>query len=90
MTELDILKKQIEALEKLVDVKDRIISDLEKRRANPMPLFPQVFGSPRVHQPAYLPECSHEYPTPWFGITPPPCNKCGQEAPSYTVTCGAV
>ncbi len=29
-----------------------------------------------------------EYPNPWFGINPPPCNKCGiAPPPSHSFTC---
>lgn len=32
--------------------------------------------------------CQHEYPNPWFGVTPPCCKKCGQIAQQMlTVTC---
>jgi len=24
--------------------------------------------------------CDHEYPSPWFSITPPHCLKCGKQA----------
>lgn len=33
--------------------------------------------------------CNHEYPSPWWGIFPPPCRKCGY-IPNYTITCFTV
>jgi len=32
--------------------------------------------------------CVHEYPSPWLGVVPPTCQKCGQQAPSYAPTYG--
>lgn len=28
----------------------------------------------------------HEYPNPWHSILPPHCQKCGKQAPDYSIT----
>ncbi len=28
----------------------------------------------------------HQYPFPWHSILPPHCEKCGKQAPDYTIT----
>lgn len=29
----------------------------------------------------------HDYPTPWHGVVPPSCRKCGKPGETYTITC---
>jgi hypothetical protein len=74
------LLEMIRRLEKRVD-------ELEKRPyiTYPQPeiFIPTVFGPIDV--------CTdggyHDYHSPWWGVTPPPCKKCGKQAPSTTITC---
>ena len=28
----------------------------------------------------------HDYPNPWYGITPPHCKKCGKKAKTFEIT----
>lgn len=45
----------------------------------PIVSIPSVFG--------YY--CAHEYESPWMGLNPPPCKKCGEVQPTYGFTvCG--
>jgi hypothetical protein len=94
MTNEEILEKQVEALEKLLQLKQAIVEELEAKvsrleieRINFPPLRPHI----------NLPSCwpadpctdglHHEYPFPWHSTTPAPCKKCGkQSTPNFTVT----
>jgi hypothetical protein len=86
MTEVELLKLQIEALEKLVKIKQDTVAELE-RQLTLRPLFqplPQI-SIPSVWQ---VDPCQHEYPETWGGTVPPSCKKCGKSmTPYYTVTC---
>jgi len=82
MNELELLKMQVEALEKLVRLKQETITELE-RQLSLRPLFQPL---PQISIPSVWQVCQHEYPNPWGGTTPPPCKKCGQSAPNYTIT----
>jgi hypothetical protein len=84
---IKILQDQIQALKDLVLIKEQIIVELKNKSVapinlNPVPLFP---SQPFI---VTIP-CNHEYPFPWHSITPPPCKKCGQSAPSYQITCSS-
>ncbi len=78
MNELEVLKEKIELLQKIVDTQAALISEMRKFTPMPQVSIPsqwQVVGS-----------CQHEYPSPWFGIIPPSCKKCGQQGLGYTIT----
>lgn len=82
----EILKKQIEALEKLLSIKDKIIEDLEKRLQNQnIQITPYT---ETTVSPFLVEVCQHEYPFPWNATIPPNCKKCGQQAQPYVVTYG--
>ena len=76
MNELEILKEKIELLQKIIDTQTQLIGEIRKT----VPL--QVVSIPSVWQ---VP-CQHEFPFPWYGVTPPPCKKCGQLGMGYTIT----
>ncbi len=47
--------------------------------------------SPSVFVPQFtVAVCAHEYPTPWMGIVPPACLKCGEVASPYGFSCSTV
>jgi len=77
MTELEVLKEKIELLQKIIDTQAQLIGEMRKTVPLPFISIPSVWQVP----------CQHEYPFPWFGTVPPPCNKCGQTQTHYTVTC---
>lgn len=81
------LRRQIKELEKLVELKDRRIAELEKLTIPVSTPISVPFVQPTQIQP-FIVTCQHEYPSPWFGITPPSCKKCGQPAFQTVVTCG--
>lgn len=70
MNEIAILKRQIDALKELLDMKEQVIKGLKEDNQR---LQQQVFMNP--HQGV----CSHTYPSPWYGTTTPNCTKCGQQ-----------
>lgn len=80
MTELEALKEQVELLKKIVDIQSQLIQEMRKTDPLPVISIPSVWQAP----------CQHEYPSPWHGIIPPACKKCGQLGPSYTITCGHI
>jgi hypothetical protein len=86
MSTLSILKAQVKELEKLLELKDKRIKELEKT-INENVLFPRIGtgSSGTITVPSQWTICDHVYPTPWLGTVPPACLKCGQPAP-YTVT----
>lgn len=73
--ELQLIKEQNELLKQVIETQKELIQELRKNQ--PIISIPSVWTVP----------CQHEYPTPWYGTVPPHCKKCGQQAPSYTVTC---
>ena len=95
MNEVELLKLQVEALEKLIRVKQETIAELEKQlnlaRTNPVTIQylpnPNTILIPSVWTTPVVDICQHEYPFPWHSISPPPCKKCGKTASQWTVTC---
>ena len=68
-------------------------------RINKMELDIATLKQQLAHtQPSYYPplpvndfnKCTdggeHEYPNPWHSILPPHCQKCGKQAPDYSIT----
>ena len=93
MTNEEILEKQVQALEKLLQLKQAIVEELEakvcrleiERINSPLPQvnIPSCWPA----DPCPVDGLYHEYPFPWHSITPAPCKKCGkQSAPNFTVT----
>lgn len=76
MDNLFILKEQIKELEKLVELKERRIQELQSIIDNNI-LFPK---NPHITLPLNFSVCEHVYPSPWFGTVPPSCMKCGQQS----------
>ena len=64
MRRLELIEKRLDALEQ------------PKITINPQPWVPSLLPSPWM-----VGGCpmggEHEFPSPWLGINPPPCNKCG-------------
>ena len=103
MTKEEILQEQIDAMEKLLKLKQAVVEELEKRvekLENDLAMnrmFPGIFAPPpnQINIPSVftVDPCpaggSHDYPTMWGGTTPPPCNKCGKASSTNTfaVTC---
>lgn len=92
MTDVELLKMQVEALEKLVKIKDDTISELQNqltlsRTHNIQYLpWPQVINIPSVWQVPQV-TCQHEYPSLWAGTGLLSCLKCGQpKGGTITVT----
>lgn len=81
MTKEEILEQQVEALEKLLQLKQATIEELEERLRNNKS-YPSLHGyeyfgaRASAHCPATV-SGTHEYPTPWFGTIPPKCSACG-------------
>lgn len=91
METIEILKEQIAELEKLVQLKNQRIQELELMAAkpikidSPIPLIPYVTPYMAPSNPCVL---GHIYPQgPHQGILPPVCQRCGQPAWAYQVTC---
>lgn len=95
MTNEEILKQQIDALEKLLQLKEAVIEAQEERLqrlsnelegTRIMRNFPQM---PNINIPSLWVsptpdwQCAdgqpHDYPNPWGGTTPPSCSKCGRQ-----------
>jgi hypothetical protein len=84
MTTEQVLEKQVEALEKLLQLKQAVIDELEakvQRLQNPYPYYPGVTVTPYT-VPSW--QCTdggpHNYPSLWGGTSAPPCTKCGAQA----------
>src|ERR1035437_4036914 len=90
MTNEEILNQQVEALERLlqlkqaiIDERDKKINSLEMSRSNSVPFFGG--GSPITIQSTPYDYCpvgpnyAHNYPTTWSGTMPPSCTKCGKQ-----------
>jgi hypothetical protein len=86
MTNEQVLEKQVEALERLLRLKEAIIEELDnkvqKLQSQGITTGSGAGYSPYVQQfrPSWI--CSdgnpHQYPQVWQGVVPPPCDKCGQ------------
>lgn len=81
----NILKEQVKELEKLLQLKDRRIKELEDMISNSI-MFPKTQNG-SISVPSQWTICEHEYPSPWMGTVPPHCTKCGRQAVSFfTIT----
>lgn len=90
MTNEEILEKQVEALEKLLQIKEAIIKEHEskisqlemERLYNPQPFIGRPYSAPSVFT---ADPCSdgghHDYAYPWFSTSPQPCKKCSKVSP---------
>jgi hypothetical protein len=85
VTNEEILAQQVEALEKLLQLKEVVIQE-QVARIDKLEAERQY--APRINVPFISTNgsCpsggSHDYPFPWHGTTPAPCKKCNQ-APGY-------
>lgn len=99
MDEKEILQRQVDALEKLLQIKEAIIQEQESkiRKLENEAISRQFIPMPPPMPPISIPSiwqvdpCTdgnlHEYPFPWHATTPPPCKKCGKVShPSYVIT----
>ena len=81
MTNEEVLEQQVEALEKLLKLKQAIIEELEEKIrksefSNPhITNFPYISDMPK--RCSIGPTVDHHYPTTWTGTQHPPCIKCG-------------
>lgn len=101
MTNEQILEKQVDALEKLLQIKEAIIQEQEARisklerdvrpNLNVPYTVPRYFNPNPLFPSAFSNPCpngqNHEYDFPWLSTSPQPCKKCGQVT-QFTVTSG--
>jgi len=94
MTNEQILEHQVEALEKLLKLKQAVVEELEAKVArlqypylgggiSPQPYIQPIGGGLQGGAGGYgnsgtIIICNHEYPSMWGGTGTPPCIKCGQ------------
>ena len=96
MTDKEILEQQVDALEKLLQIKDAIIYEQERRieklegKDSQFAPFtsPHFYGSGSI---TYTNACHdglpHEYDSVWLSTGPQSCKKCGSlAAPSISTT----
>lgn len=85
MTNEEILEQQVEALEKLLKLKQAIIEEQEAKIQklqgtlvfpNMPPLFPHGSNPYGQLQCPNSPTGAHQFPTLWGGTTPPHCMYC--------------
>lgn len=70
----DILREQVYEMEKLLDIKNRRISELENNNS--------IIGTtPYIYPTVDL--CQHHYPNPWYGTVPPNCLRCGKQSSNW-------
>jgi hypothetical protein len=79
MTKDELLDKIIR-LEKVIEQKDQMILDLQRLLMNNQNNQLNPFWDND--------QCDHEYPSPWHGVIPPHCKKCGKQAPKMEITFG--
>lgn len=80
MTEKEMLLKIIELQDEIIKLKNNAYFPSQ---------IQQIFVPEKFNNHPCL-NGVHDYPSPWFGITPPVCRKCGyiMEAPSVTCSSG--
>lgn len=95
MTDKEILEQQVEALEKLLKLRQAVIEELENKVAKletEKTVYPQ--WQPYISPPQTTglstpcpsdPTGIHSYPTGWLGVNTQ-CTKCGKYAVSSTIT----
>lgn len=89
MSEIEILKQQILALEKLIEIKNQTISELEKSKKEVYidrgytPGLPWTTG---IHTGCVDGHILHDYPSPWMATIPPNCKRCGKQASNWAIT----
>lgn len=71
-----------EYLQQIIELQKQVI-ELQKQLANNSSSSNWINLTP-LHN---VTVCTHEYPSPWYGVIPPACKKCGQLAQTLTVTC---
>lgn len=87
MTNEQLLEKQIEMLEKLLQLKEAVIEELENKIARIQSIgnTPYITNIPSVWTTYKVPlnqdMCTdgtpHAIPSPWLSVTAPYCTKCG-------------
>ena len=81
MTNEEILEQQVEALEKLLKLKQAIIEELEEKIRKSEFRDPHITNFSRItNNPNCCPigpTTDHHYPIVWNGAQHPPCLKCG-------------
>lgn len=91
----EILQQQIEALEKLLQLKEAVIEEqsakidrLERNTLNAQPYKPINYpiNLPSVWVDPCIDGQGHSYPQTWLGTFPPPCTKCNRMVSTGTFT----
>ena len=62
---MKLTKKELEKRIVELEAENRLVKDLLQNRGG---------SGPNIET------CQHEYPSPWFGIVPPSCTKCGKSS----------
>lgn len=77
-----------QALLKIISLQDEVAKLKEQlHKANSRVSLTNLIN-PSKHEPWIVKNsCQHEYPNPWFGVTPPSCKKCDLMSEMLTVTC---
>lgn len=101
MTHEELLERQVEALEKLLQLKQAIIDELEgkvdklQQQLNPpswtinTPNFQPFISTPSYPSWQCTDGNPHQYPQVWNSVLPPHCSKCGAQAAGNTVWSGS-
>jgi hypothetical protein len=99
MTNEQILEQQVEALEKLLQLKQAVIEELESKvqKLQYPPLPYSGGGAGVINLPSVWtvpPMCTdglpHQYPSMWGGTSQPSCTKCGQYPSIFNSGAGVI
>lgn len=77
------LEQQVQNLQQLVEQQNKTIELI-------LSVKQSVVTIPQIQTPPYIAPCQwgqHDYPSPWFGIFPPACRRCGHQVHQYQITC---
>jgi hypothetical protein len=92
--QVEALEKLLELKQAIIDELEAKINRLQNSYPPAITNIPYV-GPSIPQQPIFIPSqwtvescpCNpggtHDYPSPWFGTTPPCCKHCGKQSPSY-------
>lgn len=89
----ELLEKQVEMLEKLLQLKGAVIEELEAK-VNKLEMEKAAASYPYSHTHTYtvpnfisnpcIDGSAHNYPSYWNGTNTPNCTKCGRQQPAAT------
>lgn len=82
------LEKKVEKLEETIREQQLVIEQLRLDLYNQryVPTYPIPLDKKNPLEPPFIVECDHEYPNPWFSVSPAPCKKCGKLSEQYPIT----